>query len=172
MPVSARREIQRALAVALSATGARMSGDSLRLAVWQEGAGERADPRALLDAAGTALAAFDPALAERLAAAAIDAGEGFAASLLLGRARLDQDRYAEAEAVLAPLTGHEPGDDEMEQLAYARAGCVGWGMGRIDEGLAILRDASGRAGDPAVPRTARRPSGHAARVRRALCRSG
>lgn len=150
MPVSVRRDIQRALAAALAATGARRAGDRLRLAVWQEGAGVGAEPGALVQAAATALGAFDPLLAERLAAAAVEAGGGFPASLLLGRSLLEQDRYADAEEVLAPLAGREPDDAELEQLAYARASCVGWGMGRVEDGLAILREAAGRAGDPAV----------------------
>ena len=76
--------VQRRLADAVEARGGRRREDLLRLAVWRLDSGEAGDSDLLERAAGQALAALDLVLAERLARAAVQAGGGFGARLLLG----------------------------------------------------------------------------------------
>ncbi len=93
--------IQRRLAEAVEARGGRRREDLLRLAVWRLDSGGAGDSDLLERAAGQALAALDLVLAERLARAAVQAGGGFGARLLLGRALAGAGRAEEAHALLA-----------------------------------------------------------------------
>jgi AAA ATPase domain len=98
------RRVQRRLADALEAMGARRAGDLLRIVVWRLEAGGSSTPRQLLGAAREAMARYDYPLAARLARAAVDAGAGIEAEYLVGQTLLGAGRVEEAELVLAGLT--------------------------------------------------------------------
>jgi DNA-binding CsgD family transcriptional regulator/tetratricopeptide (TPR) repeat protein len=145
------RGIYHDLAVGLAATGVRRRDDILRLALWRLEAGDPADSQLLADAARIANNHADPALAERLARAAATQGATFGAALELGRALFAQRRFAEAEAILQPLSSIEAlSDAEMIELADARVLAVGHGLGRIDDAITILVEAERRVTDPEV----------------------
>ena len=94
------RFLARSLAEAVEGTGARRREDALRVASWRlEGGGAR--PDLMLAAAATARWRFDFPLAERLARAAIEAGAGFDAAVLLAAQLAGlQGRVADAEVEL------------------------------------------------------------------------
>ena len=111
--------------------------DRLRLAVWSISSHDQVDPELLAAAAHDALRRQDPALAERLARAALGQAPstgvartpapvpppcrtGFAAALTLGEALGDLRRPDEAEAVLAPLAVLATDDAERARVASAR----------------------------------------------------
>jgi hypothetical protein len=79
------RASARALADALTAAGARRREDNLRLAVWSLEGGGSFQPDIMYSAAMTARQRYDFPLAERLARAAVGAGAGFEAGLLLAQ---------------------------------------------------------------------------------------
>ena len=99
----------------------RATVDPLRVATWHVDAGHDAPPELLTDAATMALRRFDMPLAGRLASAAIAAGGGAEATLVLARARYAESRYDEVEALLAPLEASL--EDEAELVAVARLLC-------------------------------------------------
>ena len=135
------------LAEALEATGARRREDLLRLASWRLEAGASGPPELLVSAAWRALASFDPALAERLAAAAVDAGGELPARHVLGLALLGQGRFAEADAVLAQLDAVAHGDAERALVADARATSLFWGLGMASEAEQVLVAAEAQVGN-------------------------
>jgi DNA-binding CsgD family transcriptional regulator len=133
--------IQRRLADAVEAHGARRRTDVPRLAAWRLESGGARDPALFERAALHALDAYDVALAERFARAAVEAGGGFAARLALGRALAGDGRAAEADELLRGL-GEQAGDDsERMAVAIARARNLFWGLGRPDDADAALEEA-------------------------------
>ena len=138
MPESVHRQINHDLAEDLARADDQQPGDKLRLALLHEAAGEPSDPGLLADAARNANQLADHQLAERLARASVLGGDRFSAGLELGRALLGQGRFEETEAVLAPLIGNEPSDTDRETLADVFSQAVGYGLGRVDEGLGVL----------------------------------
>jgi DNA-binding CsgD family transcriptional regulator len=131
-------EIQRRLADAVEAHGARRRADVPRLAGWRLESGGARHPELFERAAVYALAAYDVALAERFARAAVEAGGGFAAQLALGRALAGEGRAAEAEDHFEELVGRERDDEERVALAIAIARNLYWGLGRTDDAQAAL----------------------------------
>lgn len=127
MSPSSLKRIYRLLADDLANGMDLRSGDSLRLAIWKEAAGEVVDDRLLILAARNANALSDHSLAERFAQAAVLGNAGFNAALELGRALVGQNRYAEAEKILLPLVGSEVSDHDRERLADAISHALGWG---------------------------------------------
>jgi len=108
--------IQRELADAVEACGARRRTDLDRLALWRLASGG-GDPALFARAAERAFQARDNRAAERLARAA---GDGFNVRLTLGRALAGEGSAEEAEAVLGAL---EPADDDQraaQAIALAR----------------------------------------------------
>jgi DNA-binding CsgD family transcriptional regulator len=111
--------------------------ERLRLAVWSISSHDEVDPDLLAAAAADALRRRDPALAERLARAALGQAPStgvarspapvpppyrtsFAAALTLGEALGDLRRPDEAEAVLAPLAVLATDDPARARVATAR----------------------------------------------------
>jgi DNA-binding CsgD family transcriptional regulator len=137
--------IRARLAGAVEARGGRRGGDLLRVAVWRLQAGGTGDAALFTRAAGRALAAFDPALAERLARAAVDAGGGFTARLTLARALAV--RPPEAQEALDALAAQASDDRERVAVAMSAARNLFWGLDRADEADALLRAAERRVGD-------------------------
>ena len=139
-PVTRSRRLLAQLAGLVEAAGARRRDDLLRVAVWRLDSGTAQHGTLLLDAARQAFGRFDIDLARRLAAAARDAGAGWAATELLATVLLFADSPEEALAVL----GAEP-DDNARRLT-ARAAVEFFGLGRAEAADTL---AAARPADPA-----------------------
>lgn len=140
MDPARRAEVVRSV-VALTEEGSGATdADLVRLAVWRLDVGLPIDGVDALRAAGVALARSDAALAEVLAGVAIDAGVGPAATVQLGEALVRQRRWADAEAVLAPLADQLDGLDPRLLLRYAetRATALSTDLGRVDDAVAAI----------------------------------
>ncbi|MGH2688536.1 MAG: AAA family ATPase, partial [Actinomycetota bacterium] len=142
------RDSARALASALRSTGARRREDTLRLALWSLQGGSPLDPARMLAAATTARQRYDFPLAERLARAAVDAGAGFEAGLLLGQVCWLQGRPVEALEQLASLATAAATDAERTLLAMARISVLDWGLKDTDAALRVAEEAELAIADP------------------------
>jgi DNA-binding NarL/FixJ family response regulator len=143
------RALRRRLAAVVTERGPRMRQE-LRVATWLLDAGEPVAADVLLKAAEQALAAPAPDLAARLAQRALDDGAGLPAALLLARALVARNRFAEAEALLAP---HEPDLPADLIVAYAELRAVSvlfWGLQRPADALALIERLEERGADRAV----------------------
>ncbi|MGH8905023.1 MAG: LuxR C-terminal-related transcriptional regulator [Egibacteraceae bacterium] len=138
MPVLRARAIRRGLAEALQATGCRRRDDLLRLALWRLEGGGRCDPDLLLAAALRARALFDPALAARLAQAAVEAGTGFDASLIAAESLHTAGRAREAEELLGELEPAARTEADRARVALARAANLVTGFGRVGDAEAVV----------------------------------
>ncbi|WP_424531877.1 LuxR C-terminal-related transcriptional regulator [Sphaerisporangium viridialbum] len=175
-PPLRRRNRYATLAGALERSGARRRDDLLRLTVWQLESGRQAPAGPLLSACRLAWATHDYTLAIRLGRAALAAGGGVEAAILLATV-LDYAQFPdEAHAVLTspqtwPRTGSPYGaevlpeaadtaagwDSRLDEstgtrLALARASNLAWGMNRLDEALDLLDRTEAALGDPASRR--------------------
>ena len=146
-PLRARASA-RALAEGLEATGSRRREDTLRLATWRLEGGGSLQPDIMLAAATTAGGRHDFPLAERLARAAVNAGAGFEAGLLLGQVCWLQGRAAEAEDHLRTL-GAEATDPQKALLASIRINVLDFGLKRADVALQVAEEAEATITDPA-----------------------
>ena len=86
-------------------------------------------------------ARFDLPLAERLARAAVEAGAGFDAGLLLGQLYGWQGRPADAERQLAALADVTASDAQRAELASARMDVMAFGFNRIPDAVRIADEA-------------------------------
>ena len=124
--------------------GLRRREDALRVATWQLGATGTADPHLLLGAARLARHRPDHRRLERLARAALAAGDDLEARLLLAESLQAQCRYREAGEVLR-------GADSLPASAVSSAALrqrlvslwaitLAWGLGRAAEAEAVLAE--------------------------------
>ncbi|HEY7619190.1 MAG TPA: LuxR C-terminal-related transcriptional regulator [Solirubrobacteraceae bacterium] len=141
-------ELRVRLADAVRARGVG-SGDALRVASWLRDAQAPVDPGLLLRAAEEAHRGHDPELAARLAAAAVDAGGGAPAALMLGHAQSELGRYADADATLASLEGGLPSAEAAAGYLFARVNMLIWGLGRGEEAERLVGRAAHWWTDPA-----------------------
>ncbi|MFD0634813.1 LuxR C-terminal-related transcriptional regulator [Catenulispora yoronensis] len=118
--------------------GLRRREDPLRVATWRLAATGTADAKLLLRAGRLARHTADHAGLERLARGALAAEDSVEARVLLSEALHAQCRSEEADGVLAAATELAAPDSLRQRLAQARAIVVGWGLGRLDDGIAIL----------------------------------
>jgi tetratricopeptide (TPR) repeat protein len=130
MPATRASRLQRRLADALDATGARRSGDVLRLATWRLEGGGEVSSKLLVLAARRAQLSFAPELGERLARAAVELGGGLEASYVLACARAGQGDFLEAESMLGTLEGQAGSDAERAMIAETRARWLAGPLGR------------------------------------------
>jgi DNA-binding CsgD family transcriptional regulator len=137
-PMLRVRTIRRRLADALQATGCRRRDDLLRLASWRLDSGGRCDPNLLLAAALRARALFDPALAARLAQAAVEAGAGFDALLIAGESLHMAGCAGEAEDLLCELEPAARTEADRTRVALARAANLAFGFGRARDADAVI----------------------------------
>ncbi|MCW3034817.1 MAG: transcriptional regulator, LuxR family [Actinobacteria bacterium] len=142
------RSAARSLAGALNSTGARRREDTLRLAVWSLGGGVSLRPEAMLAAATVARQRYDFPLAERLARAAVDAGAGFQAALLLAQVCWLQGRAEEAERQLGALVDQASTDAQRALLASVRVDVLDFGLKRPDLALHVAEEAETTITDP------------------------
>jgi DNA-binding CsgD family transcriptional regulator len=114
--------------------------DVLRRAVWRVELGRPIDIGEALRAADLASSGRDFATAERLAAAARDAGGGLPATIRLGEALMHQQRHVAADAVLRPVGEQLDAldDDHRFRYANARALSLSTERGMLDEAIAVL----------------------------------
>ena len=115
------RRLRGELSAALSRTGTRRAGDSLRRAVLDLGSDRPLDPDDLLEASVQASALRDLGLAERLLRAAVAADGGFTARLGLAHLLDYEMRSDEADAVLAEAAALTPTALERERAVVLRA---------------------------------------------------
>jgi DNA-binding CsgD family transcriptional regulator len=119
MPTLRGRSIARALAEAVEATGARRREDALRVATWRLDGGGPANHQTMLAAATTARWRYDFPLAERLAGAALAAGAGVEATLLMAQLAGLQGRHLEAKTQLDTLAA-----DTADSTVHARVAII------------------------------------------------
>jgi DNA-binding CsgD family transcriptional regulator len=139
----------RALADALEATGGRRREDALRIASLRLDGGGSVHPELMLRAATTARGRCDFPLAERLARAAVDAGAGFEASLLLGQVCWLQGRAEEAEQQLSALVHQAATDAQRATLASTRVTILYFGLNRTAAALQVADEAEATITDVA-----------------------
>ncbi|MFJ5121769.1 LuxR C-terminal-related transcriptional regulator [Kitasatospora sp. NPDC088548] len=141
LPELTARRLRSEIADAILGTGARRSGDAVRIAALSLGTRASAGPARLREAAAGALRAEDHPLAERLSRAALAAGAASAASgaaagvdagavVLLGEALAGQSRHVEAEACFARAA-------HSAAVLRPRALNMGLGLGRLAEAEAV-----------------------------------
>lgn len=140
VPALRARSIARSLAEAVEATGARRKEDALRVATWRLASGG-AQPDLMLHAATSARWRYDFDLAERLAKAAVDAGAGFDAEMLLAQLAGLQGRSAEAASELARLSGEAEDDRQRGLITLSRLDNRVIYAGTIEEGIKIAEEA-------------------------------
>ncbi|MFL6205189.1 MAG: LuxR C-terminal-related transcriptional regulator [Acidimicrobiales bacterium] len=127
---------------AIRGTGARRTGDVLRVVVWAREAGVEVDPSFLVDAAVHANAVADRRLAEQLARAALGHDQSAdIAALALGEALVYQGRFDEAAEVLTSVVGRE--DSTRARMAHWLAMAINDGDKDPDAAHAALLEAEG-----------------------------
>ncbi|GIH02190.1 transcriptional regulator [Rhizocola hellebori] len=147
--VATRRRLA-GLAGAIENAGARRREDPLRLAVWRLDSGA-ADPAVLVTGCRLAWIAHDYPLARRLGRAAVAAGAGITASILLADVLNDSDRFAEAQQVVDAVWDNACDEPSRVALTLARAVTLGWGLGRQQDALALLESIEPGCAEP-LPR--------------------
>jgi DNA-binding CsgD family transcriptional regulator len=141
------REFARLLSEAVEATGARRRDDTLRVATWRLDTGG-GNPDLMLAAARIASGRYDFGLAEQLARAAVDAGAGFDARLLIARLAGLQGRSHEVESRHSALMAEAGTDRERALVSIARIDNLVFHLGRIDRGLELMDEALAQVQDP------------------------
>lgn len=137
-----RRQHSRALAEALEGHGEPRGRALLRVATWRLDA-EAASPELLTRAAAAAAAMFDHDLTARLAAAALRVDGGMAAALALAAAETRRNRFAAAEAALAPWEGKARTEAEARAYIAERVPVLRWGLGLGEAAAGLLHQALG-----------------------------
>ncbi len=129
------RAISRSLADALESRPARRREDVLLLAKWRLDGGGDVEPDLMLRASRQALDRADFVLSERLARAAMEAGGGIDAGLLLGQVLWLTGQPQAAENVLGSL--EVSGDDQLASLADLRMNILALTMARIEDAMRV-----------------------------------
>lgn len=146
------RRLRGLIAVALAADGTTRPEETLRRAVLMLDSDLDTDPALFAMAARTTLQLGDFPLAERLSRAAVAAGDGFDARLVLAYAVGFQSRGAEAEAELADLMTAARTDVDRATVGWFRVGNLFWTRRRPAEAEAVLAHARAVVGDSDVRR--------------------
>lgn len=145
----AARLVEAALAVGLQ------ERDPLRVAVWLLDGDGDAGPRhadVLLAGADRALALAEWDVADRLARAAEASGAGARAALVRADALAPQQRWDEADALLAALSERGHDEDTGASVAVTRARLLFWSADRAAEALDVVERAAERLAAPARAR--------------------
>lgn len=142
------RELVAAAGAAGALAGAPDLVDPVRLAVWAVAGGAPVEPDALINAGQLAAARFDFALAERLARAALAAGDRLDAQLLLADALGGQGRRRHAEVLLAALSLGLTDEHDLVRVSIARASNYFFGGQRLGEAIEVLQHARSRTQQP------------------------
>ncbi len=148
IPSTRRDEVQLQLADALEATCDGSAAELFRIALWRLDAGDRTQPDQFRVAARHALAFWQPAVAERLARAALEAGPEIEAAYILGEALSDQNRADEALDTLRAAR-QLPGPDTIRAaVAAGEAGVLSHQLGRFAEAELVLGETLEQINDP------------------------
>lgn len=123
--------------------------DLVRLALWRLDAGDTTDNSLFVRAAERAASTFDHDVTERLARAGL-AGGGAEARILLANALIHQHRPGEAEGHLAEAAERVTTDVDRARVAGLRSRLLFFRLGRMDDGIAVLRAACEEVDDPDV----------------------
>jgi DNA-binding CsgD family transcriptional regulator len=152
MPQLQRRRVSGAVADAIEAAGMPRPGDVVRVATWRLDAGQPVDANLLTTAAHRAYEANDYSLADRLAAAAREAGGGVRAGLvsawsamMTGRDKKAAERLA---GLFAGLAAEAITDRERVKVAETEAIVLGLHLGRERDALAVLDEILATVADP------------------------
>lgn len=145
LPKLAARRILLAQIERLRGYGARRRGDDLLLAGWLLDATGTADSRLLAQAAALARYAHDTERARHLAEAALRDGPDAQASVVLGEVLADEGDPAGAERVFAAAFA-AAGPSDVDLVAVSRAVNLFFGLDRVAEARACLREAIERGG--------------------------
>jgi DNA-binding CsgD family transcriptional regulator/tetratricopeptide (TPR) repeat protein len=140
-----RMAASRRLAEAAEGVGADRLA-ALPLAVWQLDGGGKVDPAIMVDAAKGARRAGNLSLAERLTAAAIDAGAGPSAGLLHARVLGERGWHDRAQALLAELAELAGSEQERAVIAIERSRSLLYWLGRGADAARTLDEAAARIG--------------------------
>lgn len=138
------------LAEAVEGFGARRRTDVLAVGVWRLEGGGPIRPDLMLGAAVTARQRNDFGLAERLARAAVDAGAGFPAAVLLGQLLWQQRRAGEAAHHLESLLPQAVTDEQTVLLATTRIDVIDLGLNDIEAALKVAEEAERSIEDEAL----------------------
>ena len=152
LPVLRARQLRIRAAGALQLRDPLAPGDALRVARLVLDAGGRIPPALVLDAGRAANLAGDPELGAQLAEVARADGAGLEATLLLARALIVRQRFADAEAVLAADEHRAPRDPVAILYVEQRMFCLYWGLRQPDDAQALLDRATTWTTDPAWQR--------------------
>jgi DNA-binding CsgD family transcriptional regulator len=114
---------------------------ALPLAVWQLDGGGKVDPDIMVEAAKGARRAGNLSLAERLTAAAIDAGAGPAAGLLHARVLGERGWHERAQGLLAELAEQAEAAEERAVVAIERSRTLLYWLGRGTDATETLDSA-------------------------------
>ena len=151
MPRSRQLRMLATVAVPIEAAGARRREDLLRLGRWQLESGGPGDPDLLTRAARRAQEVYDLDQSARLAKAALDAGGGAEAALILGEAKFRSGCHTEAKTVLADAVALCRTDRDLAGIANARAYLLHRKLGDaaaadavLDEALAVVTEDTAR----------------------------
>ena len=147
MPPTRTEAIRARLADAVQARGMRRSGDLLRVAVWRLEAGSIDDADLFSRAAERALSVTDVDLGARLARAAVQAGGGFRARLMLARGLNGRGDAEGAQELLDALAHEATNDAERAAVATAAARNLFWGLERADEADGVLERMEAQVAD-------------------------
>jgi ATP/maltotriose-dependent transcriptional regulator MalT len=142
-----RMAASRRLAEAAAGLGVDRVG-ALPLAVWQLDGGGKVDPAIMVEAARGARRAGNLSLAERLTAAAIDAGAGASAGLLHAKVLSERGWHERAQGLLAELAELAKTEDERAVVAIERSRALLYWLGRGADAAETLERAAGRLSGP------------------------
>ena len=141
--------VNRTLADAVEGSGASRRDDALRVAVWRLEGGGASRPELMVEAARQARFGYQDDLAERLARAALDAGGGIDAAVLLGEVLGDLGRHADADRLLAHTEPSAATDEQRALVAMKRADALYWGLDCEDDARSVLLAAESKIDDAA-----------------------
>jgi len=150
MPRARLRRLRRELADALSSAGGRRREDLLLIASLQLATGEVGDPDTLTRAAKRAREMYDLDLAAKLASAAMAAGGGVDAGLVLAVTHFTTGAHQAADELLTTLADQCGNDSERAAIANARAYNRGVLMADPNGALEVIETARRQISDPAA----------------------
>lgn len=141
------RSVCSALADAVDNCGGRRRDDLLRVASWRLRAGDRMRPDLAVEGSRRAARAFDYQLAEALARAGVESGDGLEATHALVEALMGQGRFAEVDDLLRDLEDQPQPEQARTVSAMVRATNLLWRMGEGPEAWDVLRRAEEAVAD-------------------------
>ncbi|WP_329082922.1 helix-turn-helix transcriptional regulator [Streptosporangium sp. NBC_01469] len=144
------RRLRGEIATALAGTGGRRANDTLRRAVLAVDSDLTADPALLVEGAGHAARFYDLMLAERLGRAAVPAGGGYRAQLLVASALIGLTRFHEADVELAVLRTLATTEDERIRAVLHQVINLAWMTAQPVEAMEILAETEGGVADEAA----------------------